>query len=77
MTPEFYAIIGAAIALGGLILNGQRANRLAVMELRREVGDLRQEVGRLCQEVGDLRERVAHMEELIEGLREAIVNKAA
>ena len=63
MSPEIIAIVTVAIGLAGLILNGQRASQRAVAELRREVGALR--------------ERMAHLEGLLEGLREAIVGKAA
>ena len=70
MSPEIVTIITVAIGLAGLILNGQRA----VAELRREVASLREHVD---QEMGALRERMAHLEGLLEGLREAIVGKAA
>ena len=63
MSPEIIAIVTVAIGLAGLILNGQCASQRAVAELRREVGALR--------------ERMAHLEGLLEGLREAIVGKAA
>ena len=70
MSPEIVTSITVAIGLAGLILNGQRA----VAELRREVASLREHVD---QEMGALRERMAHLEGLLEGLREAIVGKAA
>ena len=70
MSPEIVTIITVASGLAGLILNGQRA----VAELRREVASLREHVD---QEMGALRERMAHLEGLLEGLREAIVGKAA
>ena len=43
MTPEFYAVIGSALALAGLILNGQRS----VAEMRRDIADLRERMARL------------------------------
>jgi hypothetical protein len=43
MTPEFYAVIGSAMALAGLILNGQRS----VAEMRRDIADLRERMARL------------------------------
>ncbi len=63
MTPEFYAIIGTAIALAGLILNNQRATAKAIAELRRDLNALG--------------ERVARLEGFMEGIRDAIVGKAA
>ena len=81
MSPEIVAIITVAIGLAGLILNGQRA----VAELCREVASLREHVDQefaafreqMNQEMGALRERMAHLEGFLEGLREAIVGKAA
>lgn len=58
MTAEFWAIIGVGVALGGLILNGQRG-LIGRMD-RLELGQ------------GELRERMVHLEGLLEGLREAI-----
>ena len=43
MTPEFYAVIGSAMVLAGLILNGQRS----VAEMRRDIADLRERMARL------------------------------
>jgi len=43
MTPEFYAVIGSAMALAVLILNGQRS----VAEMRRDIADLRECMARL------------------------------
>ena len=43
MTPEFFAVIGSAMALAGLILNGQRS----VAEMRRDIADLREHMARL------------------------------
>ena len=85
MTMEIYTIIGtiigAAIGLAGLILSGQRA----AAETRRELAAFREQSGREFtafreqsgQEFAALRERIAHLEGLLEGLREAIVGKAA
>ena len=63
MTPESLSIIATAIALAGLILNGQRLQRQAEHDIRRELGDLR--------------ERMAKLEGLLEGLREAISDRGA
>ncbi len=46
-------IIGTGIALGSVIVPGQR--------------DIREEIGELHQSVGDLRERMARLEGLFEG----------
>ena len=43
MTPEFYAVIGSAMALAGLILNGQNS----VAEMRLDIADLRERMTRL------------------------------
>ena len=51
MSPEIYTIIGVAIGLAGLILNGQRS----LAYLRREMGELRREMGELRSEIADLR----------------------
>lgn len=70
MSPEFYTIIGVAIALAGLILNGQRSLAGWVAELRLELSDIRRELNALS-------ERVARLEGLIEGLRDAVTGRAA
>ena len=58
MSPELIAIIAVGVAIGGLVLAGQRA--------------LRQDIAGLRQDVLQLRERMAHLEGHLEGLREAI-----
>ncbi len=63
MTPELYAIIGTAIALAGLILNNQRATAKSIAELRRDLNALG--------------EPVARLDGFMEGIRDAIVGKAA
>ena len=85
-------IIGVAISLAGLILSGQRSvaeTRRELIAFRdqtgRELAALREQTGQefaaLRQQTGQefaaLRERMAHLEGLLEGLREAIVGKAA
>ena len=85
MTPEIYTIVAVAIALAGLILNGQRTMAAAVTELRREfranMSDLRTEFNALREQINHdiaaLSERVARLEGLLEGLRDAITGKAA
>ena len=59
MSPEFIAVIGAAIALAAVILSSQRAMRKEISDMRKEmhqeIGKLRQEVR---QEIGDLRQEM-------------------
>ena len=47
MTPEIYTIIGSAVALGGLILNGQHSINTRLSRLERDVADLRERVATL------------------------------
>ena len=76
MSPEIYTIIAVAIALAGLILNGQRS--LAV--LRREMGELRSEMhrefaavrGEMRREIDGLRKEIDGLRKQIDGLREEI-----
>ena len=69
MTPEIYTIIAVAIALAGLILNGQRS--LAV--LRREISELRSEMHREFAAVrGEMRREIDGLRKQIDGLREEI-----
>ena len=62
MSPEFYTIIGVAIGLAGLILNGQFSGHRALADLRREVGELRSEIAHLRSEM--YRELAALREEM-------------
>ena len=55
MTPEFYAIIAATIALAGLILNNQRATD----ELRKEVKNLGERIARLEGLMEGIRDAIA------------------
>ena len=74
MTPEIYTIIAVAIALAGLILNGQRSIAQSIARLRGELNALGEQVNR---DIAALSERVARLEGLLEGLRDAITAKAA
>ena len=74
MTPEFYAIIAATIALAGLILNNQWATAKSITELRRDLNALGERVNR---DIAALGERVARLEGFMEGIRDAIAGKAA
>ena len=47
MSPEIYAVIGAAIALAAVILPGQYAMRRDIAGLHRDIGDLRERMARL------------------------------
>ena len=58
MSPEFMAVIGAAIALAAVILSSQRA--------------MRREIGKVQKDVGDLRERMARLEGLFEGFTKTV-----
>ena len=74
MTPEFYAIIAATIALAGLILNNQWATAKSITELRRDLNALGERVNR---DIAALGERVARLEGFMEGIRDAIAGKVA
>ena len=82
MTPEIWTIISVGIALGALIVNGQRSlrkdMRAELAEVRSELAEVRSEVAEVRDGLAQLRERMAHLEGLLEGLREAITrNRAA
>lgn len=64
MSPEFMAVIGAAIALAAVILSSQRAMRKEIGDLRQDMGNMRKEMN---QEIGKLRQEM-HQE--ISGLRQ-------
>ena len=74
MSPELIAILAVGVTLAGVLLSGQRA-------LRSEMRDLRQSnearFAAIENQIADLRERMAKLEGLLEGLREAIVARAA
>ena len=70
MTPEIYTILAVAIALAGLILNGQRA----IGELRRDLNALSD---RVHGDIAALGQRVSRVEGLLEGIRDSIRERAA
>ena len=90
MSAELIAILAVGIAVAGIVLNGQRAARQDIKELRAEVkhdiGGLRQE---MKQDIAGLDKRLDHLdgrfrtvehgqaklEGLLEGLREAIAGR--
>ena len=80
MSPELIAILAVGVALGGIAINGQRIQRQAERDIRREIAELRERMGRLEAELresmgrleAELRESMAKIEGLIEGLRESI-----
>ena len=74
MSPEMYTIVAVAIALAGLIMNGQRAMNVSLADLRRKLNELRNEFHR---DITNLNGRVARLEGLVEGLRDSIAGKAA
>ena len=63
MSPEIYTIIAVAIALAGLILNGQRYTANSIADLRKDLNALGQ--------------RVSRVEGLLEGIRDSIKDRAA
>ncbi len=77
------ATVGVALAVlivglfAWLRLDARRMEDRLREDMRRMEDRLREDNKRLAQEVSDLRERMAHLEGLLEGLREAIVAKAA
>ena len=70
MSPEFWAIVAATVALAGLIINGNR-----VQTARMDRMDARMD--RIEAAIVALGERMAHLEGLLEGLREAIAHNRA
>ena len=80
MSPEFMAVIGAAIALAAVILSSQRTMRREIRDMRQEmhqeIGALRQEmhqeIRKVQQDIGDLRERMARLEGLFEGFTKTV-----
>ena len=81
MSPEIYTIIGVAIALAALILNGQRFTANSIAELRRDLNALGDRVNALSDQVhrdiAALGQRVSRVEGLLEGIRDSIRDKAA
>ena len=63
MSPEIYTIIAVAIALAGLILNGQRFTANSIADLRKDLNALGQ--------------RVSRVEGLLKGIRDSIRDRAA
>lgn len=63
MSAELIAILAVGVAIGGLVLGGQRS--------------LRQDIAELRNDVVELRERMAHLDGLLVGLREAIGTRPA
>ena len=80
MSVELLGVLIAVVAVGatlaGLMLNGQRAIRTELAELRRELAAQRQYFDErftaLKQQIAELCERMAHLDGLLDGLREAI-----
>ena len=85
MSPELIAILAVGVTLAGVLLSGQRALRSEMRDLRQstetrfaaienQITDLRQSTE---ARLSALEQRVAKLEGLLEGLREAIVARAA
>ena len=70
MSPEFWAIVAAAVGLAGLVISGNRslAARMDCMKARMD---------RMEAAIVALGERMAHLKGLLEGLREAIAHNRA
>jgi len=77
VSPEFWAIVVAAVGLAGLIISGNRnlAARMDRMNARMDRMDARMD--RMEAAIVALGERMAHLEGLLEGLREAIAHNRA
>ena len=81
MSPEIYTIIAVAIALAGLILNGQRYTANSIADLRKDLNALSDRVNalsdRVHSEIAALGQRVSRVEGLLEGIRDSIKDRAA
>ncbi|MCY4361278.1 MAG: hypothetical protein OXE42_03685 [Gammaproteobacteria bacterium] len=79
MSMELIAIISTAVALAGLILNGQRTQRVEMQaqreETKTEFKAVREDMQAQREAIISLLERMAHLEGLLEGLREAITGR--
>ena len=74
MSAELIAIL--AVAVAGVVLNGQRIARQDIKELRQE---MKQDIGELRTDLDGRMRAVEHsqakLEGLLEGLREAIAGR--
>ena len=92
MSPELIAILAVGVTLAGVLLSGQRALRSEMRDrfaaVENQITDLRQStearfaaieqhLSAFEQRIAALEQRVAKLEGLLEGLREAIVARAA
>ena len=85
MSPELIAILAVGVTLAGVLLSGQRALRSEMRDrfaaVENQITDLHQSTearfAAVENQIADLRERMAKLEGLLEGLREAIVARAA
>ena len=73
-TTLMIAILGTGVSLAGLMIGLIAWLRV---DMRRVEERLSEDISVLHKDVSDLRERMAHLEGLLEGLREAIVRRAA
>ena len=76
MSAEMYTIIGAAIGLAALILNGQVNTGRVLSELRQELNDLRTEMHRefaaVRAEIGAVRAQIGAVREQVAALAERV-----
>ena len=81
MSPELIAILAVGVTLAGVLLSGQRALRSEMRDLRQSnearFAAIEQHLSAFEQRIAALEQRVAKLEGLLEGLREAIVARAA
>ena len=77
MTIELGGFLALAALMIGLFAWLRADTRRMEDRLNGRIEGVRGDIKELRQEMGELRERMAHLEGLLEGLREAIVAKAA
>ena len=58
------AVVTTGVALGGLILNGQRSTNRAIESMRAQIN---RDFAEVRSDIADLRERMARLEGLFEG----------
>ena len=81
MSGEIIAIVSASTGMAALMIGlfaWLRSDMIKGEErLRGDVKQVESRLGAVESQIGELRERMAHLEGLLEGLREAIVHRAA
>ena len=85
MSGEMIAILAVGVALVGVILTSLKGTETRLREdiaqqearLREDINQLREDMGKLSDRVARVEHSQAKLEGLLEGLREAIVGRAA